>query len=107
MSRNLKSLRFEGLRVALGKLPVKNAIFDAEIVCLDQKGVSQFNWLLSERRSNQAILYAFDASDRAESVSDKQDQRDPARSVSEARVVGSGWVSPMVQINPAAADYTL
>jgi len=39
---------------------VKNAIIDGEIICLDGKGVSQFNWLLSGRRSNQAILYAFD-----------------------------------------------
>jgi bifunctional non-homologous end joining protein LigD len=60
VSRNLKSLRFESLRVALSKLPVKNAIIDGEIVCLDAKGVSQFNWLLSGRRANQAVLYAFD-----------------------------------------------
>ena len=43
VSRNLKNLRFESLRTALGKLPVKNAIIDGEIVCLDGKGVSQFN----------------------------------------------------------------
>ena len=30
VSRNLKSLRFESLRTALGKLPVKNAIIDAK-----------------------------------------------------------------------------
>src|SRR6516164_8596772 len=60
VSRNLKSLRFESLRSALGKLPVHNAIIDGEIICLDGKGVSQFNWLLSGRRANQAILYVFD-----------------------------------------------
>ena len=60
VSRNLKSLRFESLRAALGKLPVKNAIIDGEIICLDDNGVSQFNWLLSGRRANQAILYVFD-----------------------------------------------
>jgi len=60
VSRNLKILRFEPLRVALGKLPVKNAIIDGEIVCLDDNGVSQFNWLLSGRRANQAILRVFD-----------------------------------------------
>ena len=47
MSRNLKSLRFESLRAALGKLSVKNAIVDGEIVCLDANGVSQFNALLT------------------------------------------------------------
>jgi len=60
VSRNLKSLRFESLRSALGKLPVKNAIIDGEIICVDGKGVSQFNWLLTGRRANQAILYVFD-----------------------------------------------
>ena len=60
VSRNLRSLRFESVGAALGKLPVKNAIIDGEIVCLDENGVSQFNWLLSGRRANQAILYVFD-----------------------------------------------
>jgi len=60
VSRNLKSLRFESLRASLAKLPVTNAILDGEIVCLDANGVSQFNWLLSGRRSGQAIFYAFD-----------------------------------------------
>jgi len=32
VSRNLRSLRFEPLRVALSKLPVKNAIIDGEII---------------------------------------------------------------------------
>jgi len=60
VSRNLKSLRFESLGASLAKLPVANAILDGEIVCLDANGVSQFNWLLSGRRSGQAIFYAFD-----------------------------------------------
>jgi bifunctional non-homologous end joining protein LigD len=56
VSRNLKSLRFESLRASLAKLPVTNAILDGEIVCLDANGVSQFNCLLSGRRSGQAIF---------------------------------------------------
>lgn len=39
---------------------LKNAVIDGEIVCLDENGVSQFNWLLSGRRADQAILYVFD-----------------------------------------------
>jgi ATP-dependent DNA ligase len=38
----LKNLRFESLKTALGKLPVKNAILDGEIVVLDGRGVGQF-----------------------------------------------------------------
>ena len=38
---------------------MQNAIIDGEIVCLDDNGVSQFNWLL-RGRANQAILYVFD-----------------------------------------------
>jgi len=60
VSRNLKSLRFESLTLALSKLPVHNAIIDGEIICLDAKGVSRFNWLLSGRRADQAVLYVFD-----------------------------------------------
>jgi bifunctional non-homologous end joining protein LigD len=60
VSRNLKSLRFESLRTALGKLPVKNAIIDGEIVCLDEKGVSQFNALLTTKGRDAAAFYAFD-----------------------------------------------
>jgi len=58
VSRNLKNLRFESLKVALAKLPVRNAILDGEIVCLDENGVSRFNRLLS--RKAEPILYAFD-----------------------------------------------
>jgi len=32
---------------------------DGEIVCLDENGVSQFNWLLSGRYANQAVLYSY------------------------------------------------
>jgi bifunctional non-homologous end joining protein LigD len=60
VSRNLKSLRFESLRAALSKLPVKNAIIDGEIVCLDEKGVSQFNALLTTKGRDAAAFYAFD-----------------------------------------------
>lgn len=58
-------------------------------------------------KSHEAFHHSDATSDRTEPVSDKQDQRDTARSVSEAHVGGSGWVSPVVQINSAAADYTL
>jgi hypothetical protein len=58
VSRNLKNLRFESLKTALGKLPVKNAIIDGEICCLDERGVSQFNHLLN--RKAEPVLYAFD-----------------------------------------------
>jgi bifunctional non-homologous end joining protein LigD len=58
VSRNLKNLRFESLKAALAKLPVQRAIIDGEIVCLDARGVSQFNWLLS--RKAEPVLYAFD-----------------------------------------------
>lgn len=58
VSRNLKKLRFESLEQALGALPVKNAILDGEIVCLDRFGVSHFNSLLD--RKQEPILCAFD-----------------------------------------------
>jgi bifunctional non-homologous end joining protein LigD len=58
VSRNLKNLRFESLQLALAKLPVKNAIIDGEIVCLDERGVSQFNQLLN--RKAEPVLYGFD-----------------------------------------------
>jgi len=37
---------------------VQNAIIDGEIICLDSKGVSQFNQLLN--RKGEPLLYAFD-----------------------------------------------
>jgi bifunctional non-homologous end joining protein LigD len=58
ISRNLKNLRFESLKTALAKLPVKNTIIDGEICCLDERGVSQFNQLLN--RKAEPVLYAFD-----------------------------------------------
>jgi len=58
ISRNLKNLRFESLKATLTRLPVRTAILDGEIVCLDERGVSQFNRLLS--RKAEPILYAFD-----------------------------------------------
>jgi len=42
------------LKKALAKLPVQTAILDGEIVCLDGKGVSQFNELVS-RSSTRSI----------------------------------------------------
>jgi bifunctional non-homologous end joining protein LigD len=60
VSRNLRSLRFEYLRAALGKLRVKNAIIDGEIVCLDANGISQFNALLTTKGHDAAAFYAFD-----------------------------------------------
>jgi bifunctional non-homologous end joining protein LigD len=58
ISRKKKLLRFEPLTKALAGLPVQNAIIDGEIVCLDAKGVSQFNQLLG--RKGEPVLYAFD-----------------------------------------------
>jgi ATP-dependent DNA ligase len=46
------------LKAALTKLPAKNAILDGEFICLDSRGVSQFNALLA--RKVQPVLYAFD-----------------------------------------------
>ena len=58
VSRNQRNLGFDSLKQALAKLPLQSAIVDGEIVCLDTKGVSQFNQLLS--RKGQPVLYAFD-----------------------------------------------
>jgi len=58
VSRNQRNLGFEALKRSLAKLPVQNAIIDGEIICLDAKGVSQFNQLLS--RKGEPVLYAFD-----------------------------------------------
>jgi bifunctional non-homologous end joining protein LigD len=60
ISRNSRRLRFLSLRLALAELPIRDAILDGEIVCLDENGVSQFNWLLSKRKASAAIFYAFD-----------------------------------------------
>jgi len=58
VSRNQRNLGFDALKRSLAKLPVQTAILDGEIICLDSKGVSQFNQLLS--RKGEPILYAFD-----------------------------------------------
>jgi len=58
VSRNQRNLGFEALKRSLAKLPVKNAIIDGEIICVDAKGVSQFNQLLS--RKGEPVFYAFD-----------------------------------------------
>jgi bifunctional non-homologous end joining protein LigD len=58
ISRNQRNLGFETLKRSLAELPVQNAIIDGEIICLDAKGVSQFNQLLS--RKGEPVLYAFD-----------------------------------------------
>jgi bifunctional non-homologous end joining protein LigD len=52
--------RFPSLNESLGNLPVKSAIFDGEIVCLDTEGNSLFNELLFRR--SQPYFYAFDLS---------------------------------------------
>jgi bifunctional non-homologous end joining protein LigD len=58
ISRNLNNLRFNSLRAALATLPVKEAIIDGEIVCLDGQGISQFNRLFNPK--TEPVLYAFD-----------------------------------------------
>jgi bifunctional non-homologous end joining protein LigD len=58
VSRNQRNLGFEALKRSLAKLPVETAILDGEIVCLDERGVSQFNQLLS--RKVEPVFYAFD-----------------------------------------------
>jgi len=58
VSRNQRNLGFESLKKALAKLPVQNAIIDGEVICVDAKGVSQFNQLLS--RKGEPVFYAFD-----------------------------------------------
>jgi bifunctional non-homologous end joining protein LigD len=58
ISRSLKNLRLESLKLALSKLAVKNAILDGEVVVLNAQGVSQFNQLLN--RKAEPVLYAFD-----------------------------------------------
>jgi bifunctional non-homologous end joining protein LigD len=48
VSRNSNLLKsFQALKESLGKLRVQNAILDGEIICIDGKGISQFNQLFS------------------------------------------------------------
>ena len=59
ISRKQNQLKsFPLLNAALAKLPVQNAIIDAEVVCLDGKGKSVFQDM--RRRKANAILYCFD-----------------------------------------------
>jgi bifunctional non-homologous end joining protein LigD len=58
VSRNQRNLGFDSLKEVLANLPLRNAIIDSEIVCLDAQGVSQFNQLLGRKR--EPVLYAFD-----------------------------------------------
>jgi bifunctional non-homologous end joining protein LigD len=58
VSRNQRNLGFEALKRSLAKLPVENAILDGEVICVDAKGVSQFNQLLS--RKGEPVFCAFD-----------------------------------------------
>jgi bifunctional non-homologous end joining protein LigD len=58
VSRNQNRFAFGALKIALAQLPVRNAILDGEVICLDKNGVSQFNKLLA--RKTPPIFYAFD-----------------------------------------------
>ena len=58
VSRNLNQFKFQTLQEALSTLPVKSAILDGEVVCFDDRGVSQFIQLL--RRECDPAFYAFD-----------------------------------------------
>lgn len=49
---------FDGLKTALAKLKLTDAILDGEIVCLDEQGRSQFNQLLYRRA--EPAFYVFD-----------------------------------------------
>ena len=60
VSRNLKSLPLKSLGASLAALTVPNAILDGEIIVLDNKGVSQFNALLTAKGRDMALFYAFD-----------------------------------------------
>jgi bifunctional non-homologous end joining protein LigD len=53
ISRNQKNPRFEPLKAALATLPLRNAILDGEICCLDERGVSQFSQLRTRGQSVQ------------------------------------------------------
>jgi bifunctional non-homologous end joining protein LigD len=50
---------FDRLAASVAKLPVRNAIIDGEVVCLDKDGKSIFRDLMRRRKAD-AILYCFD-----------------------------------------------
>jgi bifunctional non-homologous end joining protein LigD len=56
--KNIVYKSFAGLTSMMAKLPVKNAILDGELVCLDNDGRSIF--LDLRRRSRDTCFYAFD-----------------------------------------------
>jgi bifunctional non-homologous end joining protein LigD len=59
VSRNQNHFKlFESLEKSLDKLSVENAILDGEVICLDSKGVSQFDHLVNRRY--EPVFYAFD-----------------------------------------------
>jgi bifunctional non-homologous end joining protein LigD len=60
VSSNRKSLPFKSLCASLAAVTVPNAILDGEIIVLDNKGVSQFNALLTGKGRDMALFYAFD-----------------------------------------------
>jgi bifunctional non-homologous end joining protein LigD len=76
VSRNQRNLGFEALKRSLAKLPARAAILDGEIVCLDERGVSQFNQLLS--RKGEPVFYACDLLwlDGKDLSSERSDSRD-------------------------------
>jgi bifunctional non-homologous end joining protein LigD len=57
VSRNLRDFNFL-LSNSFAQLPVKNAILDGEVVCLENNGVSRFNQLIARR--HEPIFYVFD-----------------------------------------------
>jgi bifunctional non-homologous end joining protein LigD len=57
--KNIVYKSFTGLASIIAKLPVKNAILDGELVCLDKDGRSVFLDLMRRKRRD-ACFYAFD-----------------------------------------------
>lgn len=51
---------FDSLRASLATLAVPSVIIDGEIIVLDNRGVSHFNSLLTEKGREMAVFYAFD-----------------------------------------------
>jgi bifunctional non-homologous end joining protein LigD len=58
--KHIQYKSFTRLSAALAELPVKNAILDGEIVCLDQDGRSQFLQLMRRRKTVDVAFYGFD-----------------------------------------------